>query len=70
MLGPPFAGSANWIESWAGRAVAVGCSSGSVTLGADHLPGLVARAVTQGLSAWDLFGLELRELLLLVEPGF
>ena len=42
---------------------------GGVTLGADCLPGLAARAVTWGLSAQDLFGLELHELLLLVEPG-
>ena len=69
-LGPPFAGSANGIVSWAERAVAAGCLCGGVMLGAVRLPGLAARAVAHGLSAQDLFGLELHELLLLVEPGF
>ena len=70
VLGPPFAGSENGTESWAEWAVAAGCSCGGTTLGADRLPGLAARAVAWGLSAWDLVGLELHELLLLVEPRF
>ena len=50
--------------------MAAGCSCGGTTLGVIYLPGLVAGAVAWGLSAQDLFGLELHELLLLVEPGF
>ena len=68
-LGPPDAGSANGLESWVEWTMAVGCMGGGMMLGADCLPGLAARAVTWGLSAQDLFGLELRELLLLVDSG-
>ena len=63
-------GSSNRIESWAEQAMAADCSCGGTMLGADHFPGLAARAVAWGLSAQDLCGLELRELLLLVECGF